>query len=108
VLLPNRRVEPECARTSEAVVTVVTSVNRVLIKRVEVRLRANRYNGREGDVQRVVGTAGGGRKASCRLSNRIWPVAARVVNDAVDDRKRANGSSFKNQGDCIQYVNTGK
>ena len=21
---------------------------------------------------------------------------------------RANGSSFKNQGDCIQYVNTGK
>jgi hypothetical protein len=24
------------------------------------------------------------------------------------DVKRANGSSFKNQGDCIQYVNTGK
>jgi hypothetical protein len=22
--------------------------------------------------------------------------------------KRADGSSFKNQGDCIQYVNTGK
>jgi len=24
------------------------------------------------------------------------------------DLTRANGSSFKNQGDCIQYVNTGK
>ena len=24
------------------------------------------------------------------------------------DAKRADGSSFKNQGDCIQYVNTGK
>lgn len=24
------------------------------------------------------------------------------------DVKRANGSSFKNQGDCVQYVNTGK
>ena len=25
-----------------------------------------------------------------------------------EDVKRADGSSFKNQGDCIQYVNTGK
>ena len=24
------------------------------------------------------------------------------------DLTRADGSSFKNQGDCIQYVNTGK
>jgi hypothetical protein len=28
--------------------------------------------------------------------------------DGWKDVKRANGSSFKNQGDCIQYVNTGK
>ena len=28
--------------------------------------------------------------------------------DGWKDVTRANGSSFKNQGDCIQYVNTGK
>jgi hypothetical protein len=29
-------------------------------------------------------------------------------NGGYTDLKRADGSSFKNQGDCIQYVNTGK
>ena len=29
-------------------------------------------------------------------------------NDGWQSVSRANGSSFKNQGDCIQYVNTGK
>lgn len=29
-------------------------------------------------------------------------------NDGWQARTRADGSSFKNQGDCIQYVNTGK
>ncbi|HEX5702255.1 MAG TPA: hypothetical protein VFX97_03450 [Pyrinomonadaceae bacterium] len=29
-------------------------------------------------------------------------------NDGWQSRTRADGSSFKNQGDCIQYVNTGK
>ena len=29
-------------------------------------------------------------------------------NGGWSDVKRADGSSFKNQGDCIQYVNTGK
>src|SRR6266550_3012542 len=29
-------------------------------------------------------------------------------NGGYNSVKRANGSSFKNQGDCIQYVNTGK
>ncbi|HEY2812312.1 MAG TPA: hypothetical protein VGJ03_02490 [Acidimicrobiales bacterium] len=29
-------------------------------------------------------------------------------NDGWQTRTRANGTTFKNQGDCIQYVNTGK
>ena len=29
-------------------------------------------------------------------------------NGGWADLTRADGSSFKNQGDCIQYVNTGK
>jgi len=29
-------------------------------------------------------------------------------NGGWQSRARADGSSFKNQGDCIQYVNTGK
>ena len=29
-------------------------------------------------------------------------------NDGWEDNSRADGSSFKNQGDCIQYLNTGK
>ena len=28
--------------------------------------------------------------------------------DGWQDRFRADGTPFKNQGDCIQYVNTGK
>ena len=29
-------------------------------------------------------------------------------NDGWKNVTRADGSTFKNQGDCIQYVNTGK
>jgi hypothetical protein len=29
-------------------------------------------------------------------------------NGGYNTVKRADGSAFKNQGDCIQYVNTGK
>ena len=34
--------------------------------------------------------------------------AAQCKNGGYSTLKRADGSSFKNQGDCIQYVNTGK
>jgi hypothetical protein len=39
------------------------------------------------------------------------PVAAskdQCKNEGSDWHFRADGSAFKNQGDCIQYVNTGK
>ncbi len=34
--------------------------------------------------------------------------ASQCKNGGYSSVKRADGSSFKNQGDCIQYVNTGK
>ena len=38
----------------------------------------------------------------------IATTAAGCKNNGWQSLSRANGSSFKNQGDCIQYVNTGK
>lgn len=34
--------------------------------------------------------------------------ASQCKNGAWMTRTRPNGSTFKNQGDCIQYTNTGK
>ena len=45
------------------------------------------------------------------LSEIAVPVATTVCeckNGGWESLVRADGSSFKNQGDCIQYVNTGK
>jgi hypothetical protein len=69
-----------------------------------------------------VGT-GNGSKVSPRVNYSPWstsPEPAGSCNGSVATNKdqckdggwqnhfRANGSAFKNQGDCIQYVNTGK
>jgi hypothetical protein len=42
------------------------------------------------------------------LSSRPATTAAQCKNGGWQNFTRADGSSFKNQGDCIQYVNTGK
>src|SRR5215211_1851176 len=39
---------------------------------------------------------------------KVATTAAQCKNGGYSAVKRADGSSFKNQGDCIQYVNTGK
>jgi hypothetical protein len=38
---------------------------------------------------------------------KVATTAAQCKNGGYSSVKRADGSSFKNQGDCIQYVNTG-
>jgi hypothetical protein len=48
----------------------------------------------------VVGTGG----AACATP----ATAGQCKNDGWMTRTRMDGSAFKNQGDCIQYVNTGK
>ena len=42
------------------------------------------------------------------LANSIPLTKAYCKNDLWQHLARADGSIFKNQGDCIQYVNTGK
>jgi hypothetical protein len=42
------------------------------------------------------------------LSSNPPPNADACKNNGLASRTRADGSAFKNQGDCIQYVNTGK
>ncbi|HKQ50721.1 MAG TPA: hypothetical protein VJT74_00030 [Pyrinomonadaceae bacterium] len=39
---------------------------------------------------------------------KVATTASQCKNGGYNSVKRADGSSFKNQGDCIQYVNTGK
>jgi hypothetical protein len=39
---------------------------------------------------------------------RVATSASQCKNGGYNSVKRADGSSFKNQGDCMQYVNTGK
>ena len=63
---------------------------------------------------------GSGDKVSTNVNYTPWltspaPTACNVAanKDQCKDggwktHLRANGSAFKNQGDCIQYVNTGK
>ena len=41
-------------------------------------------------------------------SGTLPTTAAQCKNGGWQNYTRANGSTFKNQGDCIQYVNTGK
>jgi hypothetical protein len=48
----------------------------------------------------VVGNGG----AACNTPD----TAGQCKNDGWQTRTRMDGSAFKNQGDCIQYVNTGK
>jgi len=45
--------------------------------------------------------------ASLLTVNVAGSVAA-CKNDGWQDFTRADSTTFKNQGDCIQYVNTGK
>ncbi|HEX8196489.1 MAG TPA: hypothetical protein VF571_09900, partial [Pyrinomonadaceae bacterium] len=55
---------------------------------------------------------GTGENAECYTYNfepyRTATTQEGCKNGGWKTLKRADGSSFKNQGDCIQYVNTGK
>ncbi|MGZ5481008.1 MAG: right-handed parallel beta-helix repeat-containing protein [Pyrinomonadaceae bacterium] len=42
------------------------------------------------------------------IGGNVPTTASQCKNGGWTTRVRANGSTFKNQGDCIQYVNTGK
>ncbi len=56
----------------------------------------------------VAGTA---RFTACSAKGSVIALAARTCGDSLscwESLQRADFSPFKNQGDCIQYANTGK
>ena len=49
-----------------------------------------------------------GTVSNVQLQQDVKPAQDDCKNGGWDDMTRADGSSFKNQGDCIQWVNTGR
>ena len=49
-----------------------------------------------------------GRVTNVQLGQDVKSAQDECKNGGWEDLNRADGSSFKNQGDCIQWVNTGK